>query len=34
LNLEVWFRVFLEGEPHDAGMKGLEEGSVVALAAA
>jgi asparagine synthase (glutamine-hydrolysing) len=35
LNLELWFRVFLEGEPHEAGMKRLEEPkSAVALAAA
>jgi hypothetical protein len=35
LNLELWFRVFLEGEPHEPGMTRLEEAkSAVALASA
>jgi asparagine synthase (glutamine-hydrolysing) len=35
LNLELWFRVFLEGEPHEPGMMRFEEAkSAVSLAAA
>jgi asparagine synthase (glutamine-hydrolysing) len=35
LNLELWFRVFLEGESHESGMKRLEEAkSAVELASA